>query len=334
MNQKPLGGKKNKNKMLRDYLKIVRWPNLVVMALVQIVMYECVLKAILSRYNQVPALSGLDLLYLVIATVFIAAGGYLVNDYFDMKIDEINKPITRIVGKTILRKDVMFLYKIVTAIGLVAGFILSYRVRSITCATYFIFLGGLLWFFSSSYKRMFIVGNFICALVMALVPFFIALFNNQMLDVKYNPTPELFFIKNEVYSYLGAYSIYTFLWIFAIDIVNDLITQRGDREMECHTFPVVIGERNTKILIGVFLVLLNGVLSYMLYADSYLNNESATWRYFVCGSVIPSLSMFYFLAKSKTVPDYILLKKYMTVIFLIGFAFSFWIRYAIGFRLL
>ena len=83
--------------MLRDYLKIIRWPNLVVMVLVQILMYECVLKAILSRYNQVPALNWLDMMYLIIATVFIAAGGYLVNDYFDMKIDEINKPITRIV---------------------------------------------------------------------------------------------------------------------------------------------------------------------------------------------------------------------------------------------
>ena len=96
--------------MLRDYLKIIRWPNLVVMVLVQILMYECVLKAILSRYNQVPALNWLDMMYLIIATVFIAAGGYLVNDYFDMKIDEINKPITRVVGKSILRKDVMFLY--------------------------------------------------------------------------------------------------------------------------------------------------------------------------------------------------------------------------------
>lgn len=320
--------------MLRDYLKIIRWPNLVVMVLVQILMYECVLKAILSRYNQVPALNWLDMMYLIIATVFIAAGGYLVNDYFDMKIDEINKPITRIVGKSILRKDVMFLYKIVTAIGWVAGFILSYRVRSITCATYFVFLVGLLWFFSSSYKRMVVVGNLMCGAIMALVPFFIALFNNQMLDVKYNPTPELFFIKNEVYSYLGSFSIYTFLWMFIIDIVNDFISLRGDREMECHTFPVVLGERNTKIIVGILLVVLNCVIAYLLYSDSYLKDEGATWRYFVCGSLIPSLSMFYFLAKSKTVPDYMVLKRYMTIVFLIGFAFSFWIRSVIGYKLI
>ena len=315
--------------MSRDYLKLVRLPNSIVMALVQILLYECVLKSILLLYNQVPALSPIDLIYLILSTVFIAAGGYLVNDYFDMKIDEINKPITRIVGKTILRKDVMFLYKIVTGIGLVAGFILSYRVRSITCATYFVFIVGLLWFFSSSYKRMLVVGNAICALTMALVPFFIALFNNQMLDVRYNPTPELFFLKNEVYTYLGAFSIYTFLWMFVIDIVQDLVTHRGDREMECHTFPVVIGERNTKILIGGVVILLNVAIAYFLYSDDFLNEHIATWRYFVCGSAIPSASIFYFLFKSKTIPDYILLKRYVTVIFLIGFAFSFWIKYVV-----
>lgn len=319
--------------MLRDYLKIVRLPNLVIIALVQILMYECVLKAILSRYNQIPALSGLDMMYLIIATVFIAAGGYLANDYFDMKIDEINKPITRIVGKTILRKDVMFLYKIVIAIGLIAGFILCYRVKSISSSAFFVFIIGLIWFFSSTYKRMFLVGNLICAAIMAMVPFFIAIFNNEMFDVKYNPTPELFFLKNEINSYLGAFSIYTFMWMFVIDIVNDFTTLRGDREMECHTFPVVMGERNTKILVGVLIILLNCIIAYLLYSDSYLKDETATWRYFVCGSVIPSSSMFYFLAKSKTVPDYMLLKKYMYVVFLIGFAFAFWIRSVIGFKL-
>jgi 4-hydroxybenzoate polyprenyltransferase len=164
---------------------------------------------------------------------------------------------------------------------------------------------------------------------MALVPFFIALFNNQMLDVRYNPTPELFFLKNEVYTYLGAFSIYTFLWMFVIDIVQDLVTHRGDREMECHTFPVVIGERNTKILIGGVVILLNVAIAYFLYSDDFLNEHIATWRYFVCGSAIPSASIFYFLFKSKTIPDYILLKRYVTVIFLIGFAFSFWIKYVV-----
>lgn len=89
-----------------DYIKLLRLPNLAFIAAIQLLMYFCVLTPVLGVYGITPSMSVTELLLLVVSSVFIAGGGYVINDYFDMKIDEINHPITRVVGKTLtIRPD-------------------------------------------------------------------------------------------------------------------------------------------------------------------------------------------------------------------------------------
>ena len=90
------------------FLRLIRFPNLVIIALTQ---YAIRFGIIYPFLNQ----AGLDLFLseklfgmLVGATVLIAASGYIINDYFDVKLDLLNKPNQLVIGKSISRRQAMF----------------------------------------------------------------------------------------------------------------------------------------------------------------------------------------------------------------------------------
>ncbi len=62
---------------------------------------------------------------LVLATVFITAGGYVINDYFDIKTDLINKGKV-IVGTKIPRREAMMWHNIFNVAGVAIGFYISW----------------------------------------------------------------------------------------------------------------------------------------------------------------------------------------------------------------
>lgn len=312
-----------------DYIKLLRIPNLVFIAAIQLLMYFCVLTPILGVYGLTPAMSVTELMLLVISSVLIAGGGYVINDYFDMKIDEINHPFTRVVGKTLTRHQAMVFYQVLSVMGTLTGLYLCFKAHSITYVFVYLMVLGLLWFYSSTYKRQLVLGNFIVAFLAAMVPFIVGLFEIRFMDVNYTPSEDTRFIGNLVITWMGGFGICAFLWTFIREIVKDMEDEKGDRELECHTFPVVLGFARTKVVVFVSLAITLGICAYFTF---YLIpfDDPFTYRYYILGIVIPSFFFVYILASAKKKADYKLASTVLKMIMVVGMLYAVVVTYEVN----
>lgn len=317
---------------MKDYIKLVRLPNLIFLAAIYVLLFFFVLEPVLGAYGIEPSMSSLELTLLILSTVFIAAGGYIINDYFDMRIDEINRPLTRIVGKRMTRKQAMTFYEIMTAIGAILGFVLCYLCSSVVYVFMYIMVIGMLWFYSSSYKRIFVLGNFAIAFLAALVPLFLALFETQFQILNSELIDEQYLIaRDSTFYWMGGYAICAFLWTLLREIVKDMEDINGDRELECHTFAVVLGLSNTKILLYVLTVFAALVCAYLtsLVSDQ-LGGSSLIWRYYLMSVIVPSCFFVYMLSKSVSKVDFKTASSILKIMMAIGMLSSLVIYFEIG----
>ena len=159
----------------------MRWSNLLFLTALVWLMEKWVAVPILDQAAFGEQLPWYLLLLLILATVFIAAGGYVINDYFDVKIDRINRPDELIVTRSVSKPAAMRLSLCLSGFGIVCGLITAVLLRSFTLGILFVAIPGLLWFYSSSYKRLFMIGNIIIALLAGLTPMVVALANTAQL---------------------------------------------------------------------------------------------------------------------------------------------------------
>ena len=106
-------------------LQLIRWKNLLFLGVLQTLMFFGVLKPIMAKYAITLPYEYPIFGLLLAATIFIAAGGYIVNDYFDTKIDQINKPTQVIVGNKISRNAAGWAFQICFALGIACGIALG-----------------------------------------------------------------------------------------------------------------------------------------------------------------------------------------------------------------
>ncbi len=150
-------------------LKLIRYKNLIFIALIQWLITYSLIQPILLQYG-LPLITPWWITALIISsTVIIAAAGYVINDYFDLKIDRINKPNKVVIGDIISKKQAVRLYQVLTVIGILLGLIASFELKNYTMGFIYIMVPGILWFYSASYKRQFLLGNFMVAILAALV---------------------------------------------------------------------------------------------------------------------------------------------------------------------
>ena len=163
--------------IIKPYLKLLRVGNLGFLAILLFVMEYWIATPLLQRALFSEQMPWWILTLLIISVVCIAAGGYVINDYFDVKIDRINRPDDLVVTRHISRESAMHLFMALSGIGIVTGLATAWWAHSWTLLMIFVVIPGLLWFYSASYKRQLIVGNIVVAFVSALVPLLIAIAN-------------------------------------------------------------------------------------------------------------------------------------------------------------
>ena len=236
-------------------MRLVRWSNLLFLGALVWLMEKWVAVPLLDRAAFGEQLPWWIVLLLMSATVLIAAGGYVINDYFDVKIDRINRPDAVIVTRSISKPAAMRLSMVLSGIGIVCGIAVAIWLRSLTIGILFILVPGLLWFYSSSYKRLFMVGNLIVAALAGLTPMLVALTNVAVLQLRYETILPYTTLPHDLYAWLGGFALFAFLLTWIREIVKDMQDQMGDRELECHSMPVVWGETWTKVFVTVLQVL-------------------------------------------------------------------------------
>ena len=118
----------------------------------------------MKQYAQEPLLLGFsNFLCLSLSTVLIAAAGYIINDYFDVKIDIINRPEKMVLEKRIPRRYGIIAHTVLNIVGLGLAAYVARQAGHYEWLILQVFCTVLLWFYSASFKRQFIIGNVVVA---------------------------------------------------------------------------------------------------------------------------------------------------------------------------
>jgi len=292
--------------IINDIMRLVRWSNLLFLAALIWLMEKWVAVPILDKAAFGEQMPWYVLLLLMLATVLIAAGGYVINDYFDVKIDRINRPDELIVTRTVSKPTAMRLSIGLSVTGMVCGLVLALLLRSMTFAILFIIVPGLLWFYSSSYKRLFMVGNLTISLLAALTPMMVAMANVAVLQLRYAAILPYTTLVHDIYAWLGGFALFAFLLTWSREIVKDMQDQMGDRELECHSMPVVWGDMWTKIFVTALIVLTLAVIGHLWYHVLPFDRgwTSLSTRYILFGVVTPLVGSLGLLWAAKIPSDY------------------------------
>ncbi|MFC7670424.1 UbiA family prenyltransferase [Hymenobacter humi] len=141
---------------------LVRWPNLLIMLLCLVLVRAGLL---LPELPLSTALLNARFGLLVLAALLVAAGGYIINDYYDVKIDAINRPDRLVIGRVVRRRKAMLAHLLLSGVGVLLAGWLHPVLGAVTLGT-----ALLLWGYSARFKRVALVGNVsIATLTAALV---------------------------------------------------------------------------------------------------------------------------------------------------------------------
>lgn len=313
---------------IRNILQLVRWSNLFFLGALIYVMEKWVVVPILDDVAFGEQLPWYILLLIAAATILIAAGGYVINDYFDIKIDRINRPDQLIVTQYISKENAMRLSIGLSGVGMVCGLVAAWLLRSSTIAILFAIIPGLLWFYSSSYKRLLIVGNVTIALLSALSPMMVAIANVAQLQLKYSTILPYTTLEHDIYAWVGGFSLFAFLLTWIREIVKDLQDQMGDRELECHSMPIVWGNIVTKIVVTALIVLTTVLIGWFWYSILPFEKswQSFSTRYIVLAIIIPLWGALWLLWAAKIPSDYRTCQQVLKLTMFLGMLYSFVLR--------
>ena len=276
-----------KNFSLLGFIKLTRFGNLLIIALAQ---YFTVLFLVAGNSNWEKFLYNEQLFLLSLSSLLIAAAGYIINDYYDVKIDYINKPDRVVVGKIIKRRIVMVAHTVLNLSGITLGFLVSPIIAIINfgCAL-------LLWLYSNQLKRLPLIGNIAVALLTGLSIYIIEV---------YYQTSNVFIL---------IYALFACGFTLIREIIKDLEDMKGDASFGCRTLPVVIGIRKTKnavIMIGaLFLV----SISFLIYSS----NESQ-YYWLIVSNATALVLLLLLLARADTVKQFHQLSTLTKAIMLLG----------------
>lgn len=305
-----------------NYLKLIRVQNLFFILLIQWLMVQFIIVPLL-QINGIDN-SGSFFIYflLTMATVLIAAGGYVLNDYFDLKIDAINKPEKQLVGRFIPKQKAMLLYQGLTIPGIIAGISLAWLLGSYSLALIFIAVPGLLWFYSASYKRQLIIGNIIVAFLAGLSVFIVGITEMVILQKKFGFLIFETEIPQQIYGWTGGFAFFAFLLTWIREIIKDMEDIQGDRELECRTMPIVWGIQKSKLFIWI---LISITIILLLVSDVFLIpfEGTLTLRYIIFGITLPLTALSYLIFKAKHPKDYHQASTLSKFIMLMGLLYTF-----------
>lgn len=191
---------------------------------------------------------------LVICICFIAAAGNIINDYFDIKADRVNRPDTIVIGKHIKRRWAIVINWALNTIAFLIALYLGWYYQSV----FFVIIPFLaitfLWLYSMYFKRQLLIGNMSIALLTSAVilltahqalcelPLIVS-FSSIVILIDYEPAIFL----------TGLLASFAFITNFTREIVKDINDVEGDKKIACRTIPIVYGSKVAKLYVGVLL---------------------------------------------------------------------------------
>lgn len=269
---------------VESMLKLTRFGNLVMIAFAQYFTAAFLIDKQLVFDHR--------LMLLALSTTAIAAAGYIINDYYDVKIDYINKPDRVVVGKKITRRFAILLHVILSAAGIAIGVYLSWRITALNAASVFF-----LWLYSNNLKRLPLVGNLTVALLTGAAVYSV--------DILYRTGNAL----------IVVFVVFAMYMTLVREIIKDIEDLKGDNSFGCKTLPIVWGIRRTKIALYCIVIL----FALTVVALNFYYTE-LPFRYQLVFLFVPLLVFVWKLVRADTRLDFMNLSTLCKMIMLMGIA--------------
>jgi 4-hydroxybenzoate polyprenyltransferase len=310
-----------------DFLRLIRYKNLLIIAITQYLMRYCIINPILKVSGLELQLDQFHFILLVFSTVLITAAGYVINDYFDTGTDMLNRPETVIVGKTINRKMAMLIHILLNIIGVGIGIYLSVKIDILALGIAYLLASGLLWFYSTTYKRQFLIGNLIVAIFTGMVPFIVALFEVPLLNQQYKEILlRLNMNFNNILGWVGGFSFFAFLSTLVREIIKDIEDFKGDRAFGRNTIPVVLGIRTSKVITVCLIGFSIFSLLFIYFRHLMYTNDGRfdflTFSYFIVLLIVPFIILAFLIIKAEEKEHYHRASNLTKLIMLAGILYS------------
>ncbi|MDC0231312.1 geranylgeranylglycerol-phosphate geranylgeranyltransferase [Aureispira] len=276
---------------MKKLLHLIRFSNLLIIGIT----------LLLLRFVSSSVHSDLSLfLVILVGTILIAAAGNIINDIMDLEIDLINKPQDIVIGKQITKKTAWSLY---LCFNLIALCMIVWAGDIVLCCVFMAAI-VLLIFYSLKLKKLAIYGNFTVALLCSWVVL-------EWLWIEY------IYLSDYWITIILMYALFAFITTFGRELIKDIEDLEGDKKMGCRTFPVVAGEKFSKIVVissfSILIVLLI-IESYWFY----LNNKIAAFAYLCTLLFLPICCINYYLITANQKSDYSILSKWTKNYMILG----------------
>ncbi|MFN8325156.1 geranylgeranylglycerol-phosphate geranylgeranyltransferase [Flavobacterium sp.] len=303
-----------------NYLKLFRVQNLIMIAVMQYIIRYGFLKL----QNVGLALNDWMFALLVLATVLIAAAGYVINDVYDVETDHINKPGKNQIGKIISEEMGFNIFIGLNIVALIIGFYLSNKVMKTSFLGIFIISSMLLYLYATSWKKIAVVGNLIIALLTAFSVLIIGMFD--IIPAIYSENEIL---MKTLLSILFDYAMFAFLVNFLREIVKDIEDINGDYNQGMNTLPILIGtERTAKIsaIVGLIIVC---ILFWYINKNLMDNGLYFATVYGLIALIAPLVFFSIKIWNAKSQKEFRLMSKILKLVIFLGILFVLVINYNI-----
>lgn len=308
-------------KSISAFFRLIRWRNLLIVFLTQWFIWCCVIVP-MRAWNQVPLfLNAPHFLLLSLSTILIAAAGYIINDYFDVRIDIINRPGKVIIGRLISRRWAIALHTLFNVAGLLIALYLAWQLHNYRVISIQLTCTILLWFYSTTFKRQFVTGNVAVALLTALTILILAVFEPAL----YPYINLTYFIEEQgkvlvnPFGVIAVYTYFAFMLTWMREIVKDMEDFKGDAEDGCITMPIKIGLQRSSywvILLGVLAIVPLMIAAFRLFGGAWM----VLGIYIVVALVVPLVLLLFKLPGKATQQHYALMSRWLKIIMLAGIA--------------
>ncbi|HRZ43301.1 MAG TPA: geranylgeranylglycerol-phosphate geranylgeranyltransferase [Bacteroidales bacterium] len=234
---------------------------------------------------------------LVLSVLLIAAGGYVINDYFDIRIDEFNNPGKPVLGRSLPLRSAIPIHAVLTALGILAGFTVSFMAGNIKLVFVHLLAGLLLWLYSARYKRKPFWGNLVIAFVTALSIAVVWLFEFFTMARKGA------FVTNQAeFRWVNTAMVFFILFAFVVTLIREMIKDmedmEGDERYGCQTLPLVMGIRYVKWLAAALTGLCMLALAFVQVQLAAME-MGLTWKYFLVVQFLFGYGIFLLLRAGK-----------------------------------
>ncbi|QNM86433.1 geranylgeranylglycerol-phosphate geranylgeranyltransferase [Polaribacter pectinis] len=296
-----------------SFLKLIRYKNLLMVLLTMVLTKYALLDSI---FISIPE-RNYQFSILIFSVIFIMAGGYIVNDIYDIEIDKINKPNKVFIDNIISKKNAWKVYFLLTSIGLLLGFYLSFFEGTTSNSLYFLLIIFILFVYSKYLKKTFFLGNLAISFCLSMVIYITYVFTSEA--IIYSESLEEFVVyKINHHDILGpvlAYSFFAFLTTLVREIIKDIEDINGDLKLNAKTLPIIIGRNRSSMVAIFFTVILLIIIIIILH---FFENEVVFISYAIAFIIIPLIYVLFKLLSAEKKKDFSKLSSLMKLIMLFG----------------